>query len=185
MKRFRLIIWLLVFTQCEWVKPKEAAPKLPEATQVGANTFGCLLNGKVWIPKGKSSLFRPNLNASYYPDNQGRFIVSAYQYNKDTDIEERIGLSIDTVLKGSGLRVYLPEVGRNQQTQAIVFTYNDPKDRYFISRDSGVYCWGNINLTRIDRENAIFSGTFMFTLKATGSDTIKITDGRFDIKIGS
>ena len=27
--------------------------KLPPATQTGANTFGCLLNGKAWVAQNK------------------------------------------------------------------------------------------------------------------------------------
>jgi hypothetical protein len=31
---------------------KQQENKLPAATQNGANTFGCLIDGKAWIPSG-------------------------------------------------------------------------------------------------------------------------------------
>jgi hypothetical protein len=31
---------------------EEYGDKLPPETQNGNNTFGCLLNGKVWLPEG-------------------------------------------------------------------------------------------------------------------------------------
>jgi hypothetical protein len=37
---------------------------LPPATQTGANTFGCLINGKAFTPGG-SSFSGPNLTATY------------------------------------------------------------------------------------------------------------------------
>ena len=42
--------------------------KLPKATQTGANTFGCKIDGKSWIPDGTHDLFVsiPALSASIY-----------------------------------------------------------------------------------------------------------------------
>lgn len=44
----------LLLTQCRKNDDAPAKPEdqLPAATQTGANTFGCLLNGKPWMPSG-------------------------------------------------------------------------------------------------------------------------------------
>ena len=46
------------FTQCCKEKPNNNndndIPGLPPATQVGANTFGCLVNGVPWVPQGNN-----------------------------------------------------------------------------------------------------------------------------------
>ena len=56
-----------------------------------------------------------------------------------------------------------------------------PKCEY--DRDSTVYREGKLTITKFDLENQIISGTFEFTLTKPGCDTIKVTQGRFDMKI--
>jgi hypothetical protein len=41
---------------------------------------------------------------------------------------------------------------------------------------------GNIILSKIDRINYIVSGIFEFSTVVTGCDTLKVTNGRFDIR---
>jgi len=68
------LIFILLFTQCNWFKDGfTAAEQLPPATQVGANTFGCLLNGKVWLPKGNNSI--SNYSFSYDPIMQRGYLI--------------------------------------------------------------------------------------------------------------
>lgn len=55
----------LSFLAAECDKEKLAPiDQLPPATQTGANTFGCLINGEVFKPSG-SNLGGPVLSASY------------------------------------------------------------------------------------------------------------------------
>jgi hypothetical protein len=51
-----LMLVLLAFSSC---KENDANPKevLPAATMEGKNTFGAMVNGKVWLPKGRPSTF--------------------------------------------------------------------------------------------------------------------------------
>ncbi len=56
--------------------PLSTTEQLPPATQEGKNTFGFLLNGKVWVPKGNSG----SSNPSWYYDaglNNGSFNMVA------------------------------------------------------------------------------------------------------------
>jgi hypothetical protein len=41
---------------------------------------------------------------------------------------------------------------------------------------------GELKLSKVDVSNKIISGTFWFNIKTDFCDTLKITDGRFDIK---
>lgn len=41
---------------------------------------------------------------------------------------------------------------------------------------------GILTITKFDKVNYIISGTFEFTTALNGCDTLRITDGRFDIK---
>ena len=43
---------LLIAASCKKTKTESESPdQLPPITQTGANTFGCLINGNVWLPK--------------------------------------------------------------------------------------------------------------------------------------
>ena len=50
-KLLSLLSIALLLMQC---KKDEPSPEeqLPAATQTGANTFGCLINGQTWEPNG-------------------------------------------------------------------------------------------------------------------------------------
>lgn len=41
---------------------------------------------------------------------------------------------------------------------------------------------GELKITKLDRENFIISGTFWFTAVNDQGDTIRVTDGRFDVR---
>ena len=42
-------------------KNQHAEPDLPPETQAGANTFGCRINGRVWVPQAKKPSDNNNL----------------------------------------------------------------------------------------------------------------------------
>src|SRR5882724_1729284 len=70
---------------------KEVA-ELPPATQTGANTFGCKVDGSFWVPKG-FSIFPASdlLEAMMLPDHT--LIINARNYSKspnETEFEIRI-----------------------------------------------------------------------------------------------
>ena len=45
-----LIICCVISCKKDKSSPPSSKPILPAETQVGKNTFGCLLNGEVWLP---------------------------------------------------------------------------------------------------------------------------------------
>ena len=44
---------------CKQCTEAPAPTKLLDATQTGANTFGCMLNGNFWVASGSKSGFNP------------------------------------------------------------------------------------------------------------------------------
>jgi hypothetical protein len=57
------------------------------------------------------------------------------------------------------------------------------KNCYIDEFETGVYRSGILTITKLDKANGIFSGTFSATLYKEGcGDTIRITKGRFDLK---
>lgn len=79
-------MWLvtlgLLFHSC--LHPKEpTAPQLPPETQTGANTFGCYVNGQLWLPEGKPMAGASNFRIDYDPTlSKGFLVINADKINK-------------------------------------------------------------------------------------------------------
>ena len=90
---------LLLLTQCSKCKntpaPADPAAQLPPATQTGANTFGCLVNGQPFTPQGNTGT--SNFNASYDSGFSGG-TLDIRAYNCSGDCTNAKG----TILLGGG-----------------------------------------------------------------------------------
>jgi hypothetical protein len=152
----------------------DASPDtLPPETQNGAETFGCLVNGKLFVPKGDSNF--QTLSKDY---DGGLTIVAIYATNGKWDTT----------------------IGIGHQSINGVGKYNDSKLRYFRYSNSIAGGYGNqimplktsLNITKFERGEdkknnlkwLIISGTFEAILLGDQNplDTIRITEGRFDVK---
>jgi hypothetical protein len=170
---------LALLTQCHKSAPDPAKPEdqLPPATQTGANTFGCLINGKLYIPKGTPS--RPGLIVQYDPILNGGYIAIAAEYTS-TNTSEGIfikGYPVKTVASYS-LNLANPRFDTGY--------YNDSSPsqcQNIYGASSIIYRTGTLVITRLDQQAGIISGTFDAKLLKSGCDTIRITQGRFDYKL--
>ncbi|WP_400192897.1 hypothetical protein [Hymenobacter sp. B81] len=171
------LLLLLTLTQCSKCKddpaPRKPEDRLPAATQTGANTFGCLLNGQPWTPQGDFS--RPGLVVSYDPGfGGGSLLVRATRIVNG----ERQYLSFgggDIVTTGT----YLMATGTNKNADYSDTGRPSPCD-YYWDGSPGISCKGSLTITRLDVGAGVISGTFEFVLHQPGCDTIKVTHGRFD-----
>jgi hypothetical protein len=151
-------------------------PGLPPATQSGANTFGCLVNGVPWVPAGSNGT--PNLSIDYDPRlNNGYFSIQAYNASAFGISYFIVGIrdSINMFINNQRIVVGPTNLG------AILFSDANYCRRY--SDDLNTYSKGAIVINNIDRQKRIIAGTFeaiLFTVNC--ADTIKITKGRFDFK---
>jgi len=142
---------------------------LPPATQEGKNTFGCIVNGSVWLPELPIGYFGgiPRIYASYY---KGKLTIGANKY-KDPDNWQSIYFYIYNNSKG---KFILKKSDLTNKTNGVIFGYNHC-DLETDSIQSGI-----IEITRFDTLNHIFSGTFSFEIK-NNCGSVKVTDGRFDL----
>ena len=65
------VVTIFTFSQC---KKKTEEPQLPPETTTGAMTFGCKVNGKVFVPKdgrGKPGLYVQYVNLGAGPGGGG------------------------------------------------------------------------------------------------------------------
>ena len=173
---FILLLACIGFSACEKEKtPPTELEKLPAATQEGKNTFGCLVDGKAWTPKW-GGLLKPGITP-YYNNVLGNFSIITYFYkNGKFESGFSIGQKFAPFFEPG---TYFMDIG-----QSNYFLISKTCVDSVIS-DSRIY--HNINgvfqITRLDVSTGIISGTFEFdAVSETCQDTVRITEGRFDIK---
>jgi len=174
-----LLAVLLALTQCQSREPALIRPEgqLPPITQIGANTFGCLVNGRPWTPQGYDGT--SNYAVSYDSGlNNGLFELQTYRYPDNSSNFQNIYLD---VLSNCRVGTY-----SFQNPKKAGVLYQDRKMAcYWRNVDSATtYCRGSLTITRLDLTNGIIAGTFAFTLyKPGGCDSVRVTQGRFDKRL--
>ena len=194
-----ILLFIVSLNSCTKSNDTEtiAQDQLPPITTIGANTAGCLINGKVLIPKNGSqaiggsplyglttgvgiNFFEPIIGDDY------RFIwLQNYKDNDGYDIylhfnDMTLGMGDYTIGQSNGEKFILA----SNNPQIILQThYNVVPSKKYISNVNS----GTIKVTRFDYPNGIYSGIFNCTLYNVNnpSEKIQVTDGRFDIKIST
>ena len=138
---------------------------LPPATQTGAGTFGCLVNGVPYVDNsGFFNCFYQLVDGEYY------FSISA-EFNRPI---KGIGLGSQKIELSQANNYLLKEVG-NGNFSADIFI--DTSNNFETSSNNP----GNIILTKFDIQNNIFSAIFEFTVTDPETGIVyEITEGRFD-----
>jgi hypothetical protein len=149
--------------------------KLPPITQTGQNSFGCLVNGKAWTPKGWDGN-KQNLDLIIDPGYaNGNFDLRTYRYINDK--RERIVIFSNN-LKTTGLYNISPSgvISVDFKSEILNCTF---------LHSSQNFSSGFLSITRYDLQAGIVSGEFECKLfdTTTSCDTIRITSGRFDYKL--
>ena len=141
-----LLLPILLADSCK--KNGNELSKLPTATQTGANTFGCLINGKAFIPNGYDGN-KPNFHVVADPTYMnGDLLIEAYRYIDN--YKQKIFLGSDSI-KTTG-HYEIKNLGRT----SVGYDY---QNCYIMFIDS-VYRTGYLDITKYDISNGILSGTF-------------------------
>lgn len=179
MKRFLfftlLLLLPLLLSQCKKNNP-EPIEQLPPITQTGANTFGCLLNGKAWTPNGNVG-GTSNYSVDYDPGYAKPILnISTYRYPSSDDNDKQMITIFSDNLTSTG--VYPLTIINHQEA-----LFKDRKTECHYKKGGPQFRSGILTITKLDLKQGIISGTFEFTLAKPGCDTIKVTNGRFDKKL--
>lgn len=178
----KLYVYLLLFISSSFFfagcrKNKPAIDQLPPATQTGARTFGCLVDGKVFKPKG--DLFSgPRLSCAYQYNNGGY----SFQLKAKQDIGNgllSIGIFTDSlpISQGVIIKLYEPFVkGKSFGLHGKYITGSSGSLYY--SQPSGT---GELHITKFDERNQIVSGTFWFDGVNDNGEKVLVREGRFDM----
>ena len=151
-------------------------PGLPPATQIGANTFGCLVNGVPWVPQGFGGT--TNLSIDYDPEfNYGIFNISAESIVSQSNFST-IGISIRDSLNYMKAPLQL-----NLSNNSLYGVFYSDENCFITYFDTTVIRKGTLILTTYDKTKGVIAGKFDAILFKVGcTDTIRITKGRFDFK---
>ena len=185
MNKLLLYSALLLLTQCSKCKndpapepPKDPLSQLPPETQTGAGTFGCLVNGKAFVAP---------------------YSISA---NGDWQSSIRLAVGSDIRLNGDGgtqpISLGMLLGGQLQDNQSFLiissatpFPLFTPGINQFTARTANIPCIydgayfkrGQVQLVKFDGVRRIAAGRFAFILyERGGCDTLRVTNGRFDIR---
>ena len=183
MKHFFLCTALtILFCTCK--KDDQDCPQdLPCATQVGANTFGCYINGEPWVSGIAPNILAPELHefeVEYDEIGYGMFHnnfmrVSASRINEKTDgfISINIKPVVGTVISNNDNSISLGIYG-------VILTLDNGNITKNTSFNLDTLFEYRFEITHLDTNKNIASGNFFFT-GTSFNDTVKVTDGRFDV----
>ena len=151
---------------------------LPPATQTGANTFGCLVDGEVWVPRVPllAVTYRDISALVSEKDGSGGGGITCNLVDIDKKLDDHLTLAFSSSL--------FQNQNYNTLSDTSLFRFNPDLRRlhvYYqhITGDTSNY----FTITKIDSVRNFISGTFQCTLyTADKTQSIKITDGRFDLK---
>jgi len=159
-------------TECEEPIIEEPPLELPPITQQGANTFGCLINGEVWVPQGQRG---------------GTGIKAFYQAINFLTIDASHFRQEQYAFFGFGL------IDSNAVYEGNTFTLNDTVatrlnfetidcevDNY---PDPSQVIAGQVTIDRFDFAKPFVAGQFWFIAITPECDTLRVTDGRFDVVV--
>ena len=162
-------------------QPKTELEKLPPATQTGANTAGCLVNGVAFLPKGY--LVTGNLVCNYIDGKDFILHISERIIQGSNDNIRSIAI----ISENQNLH---DNIGVNFQLGQDNYNGNSKFGSYIInavaSPDPNYYSTtsiitGEFKITYHNYNNAILSGTFWFDAINSNGEIIKVREGRFDM----
>jgi hypothetical protein len=164
------LVALLLLATCTKPDP------LPPATEVGAHTFGCRIDGKPYVPDGGTG-WNP------YPAISFGFVDLLGGRYFSIETTARDGRSFYLFVKGA-TQPGLYKVDLNAWPRSIdpytpgYMIYSAPSISYMTdARHTGWF-----NLTRCDTARKIYSGTFAFrAYDDRTNQSVDVTDGRFDL----
>lgn len=177
-KKYYLLLLLPLLGMAKCKKEPVPAFSLPPASQVGANTLGFMVHGRVWQNYGVRCTFYgcdTNKVASSFHKSGMYFTLRAGQNARDVD--ESFGIVLDSIVGTGTYRTISPRRAQRQ----LQFSERTAKQEYSTARPGS----STFVITRLDTARHILSGTFEGVLQSTtlgSTESVSITDGRFDVK---
>jgi hypothetical protein len=173
-------IFIILFACC---KKKDTTPKLPDATQTGANTFGCKVNGEL----AYTNRYMPSLigieGVEYSLSPNGRVNLSCITKNPRRDFW--IVFQLDDLTSILGTHNANKYVLSGYSTLDLSNGGTLFGSAYYVANDS---LPATVTITKFSGKVSkgavagdIFSGTFDIQMRNANGTIAHLTEGRFDI----
>jgi len=166
-----IIIILLpsMSVECEDPMAEEPPYELPPITQEGANAFGCLINGEVWIPGSSDSKIK-TIDARYpLADIFDIYVTNTFD---NTDYFNLRLKDTSNIWEGHTYRLYTKEDA--------TFAFELDDCLFVNGYQGGQIVAGELFVSKYNIRPEFISGTFWFTA-VSDCDTVFVTEGRFDL----
>ncbi|MBD3748435.1 MAG: hypothetical protein IE931_02965 [Sphingobacteriales bacterium] len=180
---YLLLIGFLLFSGMQCKKDATGIDALPPATQEGKETFGCLVNGEAFTPKGY--IFNPDGGptlSSYYQylnssTAQGFYFNLSARYKKSGP-NKSVSIGADNVIIKQGQTYIL----KNYQNSNEIYGSYAIISNGLINEYSTINDYkGELYISKFDELNQIVSGTFWFDAVNDKGDKVEVREGRFDV----
>jgi hypothetical protein len=162
------VLLTFISSKCEDDTPKNPIDLLPPATQIGANTFGCLVDGEAFTPDRRPLSF----TKGYVPIEDGYALEIKTTRYTGSDLVG-IGLIVEDSFLNEQKYSLEDNISGNSSGLYIALSQNN----YTSSRYTG-----ELSISKHDSINYIISGTFWFDVQDHKGVVHQIREGRFDIK---
>lgn len=175
MKKGNAYMLLLIFAFMLFVAgscdKKDDEPQLPEITQTGEGTLGCLVDGQIFI--ANPGFMQSPIGASNNQWEDKRWMVDG----SGNDYTVALEICKDSIIEKISTLNGIPE--ESCSNGVIYFKGNSSQTALFTTSHSET---GKIFITRFDTINRIISGTFYFDAVNSEGKITQVRDGRFDVK---
>ncbi|WP_310393698.1 hypothetical protein [Hymenobacter sp.] len=188
MKRLFLLFLVPVLLSCEdatdQLFPQPQPVRLPAATQSGANTFGCRVNGQVWEASNTTTLAGNVLTPNAYYEH-GELRLDAFRRLQVAGPVTNFNFVVDHV---TGPGVYPLGALRDHAGRHAVLQTSRRRVGYATDAPSA----GTLTITRLDTAGAHPSVAGRFELRAEPQQSaryadlpavLQVTEGRFDVQL--
>lgn len=173
MKNLLFLITLSLTMSCcnnDNDKPVAEIDKLPPATQTGANTVGCLLDGKAFLPGNQTN----STNCFYQLVGGEYYFVMAFGKTDSNSITVDLGVGTQKLqIQQDGIYNLFELFDNNAYGGYSFGTFNT----YTTHTHTG-----ELTITKLNEINHIVSGTFWYDIVDFQGNLHQIREGRFDMQ---
>jgi hypothetical protein len=170
----------LSFATLSCKKSYPPQPTLPPITQQGYNTFGCMVDGHLWLPNAK---------CNFFPNRCRAISVIVSPQNNGTRLPVSVRIIAMRISGGGSSSFVIQTKYPGNPSPPLIFGPGNIYDSLDIEYLELPFIYqgfnispGTVEITKLDTLKGIISGTFAFTLHATYRDSVVVTDGRFDLQ---
>ncbi len=190
--RKMILLFIIVLSSCVNDDDGTSSP-LPELTFEGKNTFGCTIDGVNFLPRESGFNLNdpiPELTSQYVFINLDAPNGYWFSIFADNEVLSQ-SITIERILSDMPLTERVYTFG-NQEHGVLNADYQTIGDLVTNEYGNDFRRWtnyattnqtaGELNIIKLDQDKQILSGTFWFDCVDPEGNTVKIRNGRFDVK---